>query len=382
MTVDGLAGPELLRALSDERVLSALVAAPEPLTRAGLAACTGLSKPTVSQSVSRLIEAGVLAETGLRTGSGRGRAGTLLAVRAEAGVGLAVHAGPDGVVAELVDCEGNCLARRHQPVAVPTSTAALGSALRDLLAGLLRASPVGPVRAVAVSVADPVDRRTGRAVHLPASPFLVGELDPVELLSDLVDPVPLVDNDVNWALRAERDRGALAGPDGTDNAVYVYLDAGLGAAILADGHLIRGHRGLAGEIAYLAPGVDRPGSLLDWLDEHGFVRDFAVQLPAIRQACADPSSRAEIAGQVGGVIRGVGYLLDPEVVLLAGWGAALAPDVQRLLQAQPGLAPDVRAAAIEVEPWLGGARAAVAGDLAAALLLTVQGREGSASQRH
>ncbi len=68
----------LLRSLSDEHVLRALMAE-RRATRAELAAATGLSKPTVSESVRRLAQAGVLLATGEHT-TGRGRVGTYYAL--------------------------------------------------------------------------------------------------------------------------------------------------------------------------------------------------------------------------------------------------------------------------------------------------------------
>ena len=62
----------------------------------------------------------------------------------------------------------------------------------------------GPVRACAVSLAGPVDRASGRLVHLPHSPFLVDELDVRPLLEPLVGVPVEVDNDVNWAALAEQ----------------------------------------------------------------------------------------------------------------------------------------------------------------------------------
>ena len=50
---------ELLRSLTDEHVLRALIQE-RRLTRAEIAARTGISKPTVSESVKRLTQAGLL----------------------------------------------------------------------------------------------------------------------------------------------------------------------------------------------------------------------------------------------------------------------------------------------------------------------------------
>ena len=96
-----------------------------------------------------------------------------------------------------------------------------------------------------VSAADPVDRDTGRLVHLPDAPFLIGALDPVAVLAPHVAGPVTVDNDVNWAARAERE---LRAPD---DFAYLFLGEGLGCAIVTGGEVTRGRTGLAGEIAHL-----------------------------------------------------------------------------------------------------------------------------------
>lgn len=83
--------PELLRSLTDEHVLRALMRQ-RRLTRAELAIATGMSKPAVGESVRRLAEAGVVANTGERTagGRGRGRVGSYYALAASAGTALSL----------------------------------------------------------------------------------------------------------------------------------------------------------------------------------------------------------------------------------------------------------------------------------------------------
>ena len=118
---------------------------------------------------------------------------------------------------------------------------ALDEAARNVMTG------PGAFRLAAVSAADPVDRSSGRLVQLPDAPLLVGDLDPVSVLSPTVAGPVLVDNDVNWAARAERN----AGEGSVDNFVYLHLGEGLGCAVVADGDVTRGHAGLAGEIAHV-----------------------------------------------------------------------------------------------------------------------------------
>src|SRR4051794_14790906 len=111
---------DLLRTLSDEQVLRTLLRH-RRLTRAELATATGLSKPTAGESVRRLTEAGLVADTGERTpgGRGRGRVGAYYALAADAGTALAVSIAPGGVVAERIDAYGETTARAHEPVGRP-----------------------------------------------------------------------------------------------------------------------------------------------------------------------------------------------------------------------------------------------------------------------
>src|SRR3712207_1252320 len=92
---------ELLRSLTDEHVLRALLTE-RRLTRAEIAGRTGISKPTVGESVRRLTEAGLLRDTGERT-TGRGRVGTYFALAENLGVALVIGLASEGVIAEAVD---------------------------------------------------------------------------------------------------------------------------------------------------------------------------------------------------------------------------------------------------------------------------------------
>ncbi|MFV0460090.1 MAG: ROK family protein [Actinomycetales bacterium] len=332
----------LLRQLSDRHVLTAVLAAGR-LTRAELAAATGLSKPTVSQSVSRLEANGVLQQAGRSTG-GRGRAGTYLEATEGAGVGVAMHAGPDGVGAQVVSLAGDVVRKVSHQVSVPTTSRQLSSVLREVAAQAV-VDLDAPVRAACLSVADPVDRQ-GQLVHLPNSPFLVGDLDPAETLAGALPVHVQVDNDVNWALLAEREQGCA---QGADDVLYLYLDEGLGAAIVADGHLVRGARGLAGEVAYLPTGSGALHRLVRRLD---LTRQGQIAVDVARARAlldGETAAAAELVASLCEAIHGVCYLLDPALVVLAGgWGShrRLATGLADLLAADPGLGARVELASV------------------------------------
>src|SRR5918998_2775114 len=82
--------PNLLRQLSEQAVLEAIFRE-GPITRPEIAVRTGISKPTVSSVVSRLVQAHLVQPAGERTGR-RGRAPVAYTVNSAAGsvVGLDV----------------------------------------------------------------------------------------------------------------------------------------------------------------------------------------------------------------------------------------------------------------------------------------------------
>jgi predicted NBD/HSP70 family sugar kinase len=365
---------DLVRSVTDEHVLRAFLADAR-LTRAELAVRTGLSKPTASESVRRLTEAGLLRDTGERT-TGRGRVGSYYALSQTLGAAVVAGIAPEGITVEVLDVRGEVAARvehaLHRPAGAREVTRGLRDAVRRAQAGAGLAS-----RLAVVSAADPVDRGTGRLVHLPDAPFLVGELSPAQTLADLVDGPVLVDNDVNWAARAEREAVA---PQPLEDFTYLYLGEGLGCAVVSDGQVRRGHVGIAGEIAHVvtrgprgqamrltevfaALGLRQPGTS-------------AIDTGAVLRVLDGTSARARaarttLARAVGGVLAATVALTDPELVVLGGpWGthAGLVAAVREELASQPRCVP-VRPAAVLEEPSLRGARTAALQELREAVLV-------------
>jgi predicted NBD/HSP70 family sugar kinase len=368
--------PELLRAVTDERILRALMAG-RRLTRAELAARTGLSKPTAGESVRRLAEAGLVADTGARTpgGRGRGRVGSYYALAGDAGLALALSIAPAGVVGEGLDSYGDIIARIEQPLDRPARPAQVAEAVTGT-ARQLQAAAGSPFRVAVVSAADPVDRTTGRLVHLPDAPFLLGELAPAELLAPHVRGPVVVDNDVNWAARAERAAGPSAG---LDDFAYAYLGEGLGCAIVSDGEVRRGHTGIAGEIAHLITtgARGRAVPLTEVFAQLGLRHSgsTAVNVGALLAAVDGPGTRASettgvLARAVSGVLAAMVALADPELIVIGGpWGAH--PHIVSAIRAEFGRLPrhvPVRMAEVTGEPALAGVRSHALDSLRAAVV--------------
>ena len=316
---------DLLTELTDENVLAALIDEPR-LTRAELATLTGISKPTIGESVRRLAEVGLIRDTGERT-TGRGRIGTYYALAEDVGCALTVSIAPEGIVAETVTVRGDTLNRTVAAVPRPASPAAVGSALRTAAESVANATTTA-IRLAVISAADPVDRATGRLVHLPDTPFLVGDLDAKSVLAELVKGPVLVDNDVNWAALAERaaDPSTLM-----DNFFFIYLGEGLGAAVVSDGQVLRGHAGMSGEIAHLIT-VGARGRAVPFTEvfhELGVrhAGSTAIDVDALTAAVTTPGAAgrktcAAIAAAVCGVLTAAVALTDPAIIVVGGsWGA-------------------------------------------------------------
>src|SRR3954452_15330397 len=152
---------EMLRRLTDRRGVEQLLEA-ESLTRAEIAARTGISKPTISESVRRLLDAGVVLEGGRQSGS-RGRDGTYCRLRTDTTAALAVSVGPDGIVVDTFDVKNQPIAHVEQPVPAPIAGAAWEPILLHAPKAAADDTP-GAVRSCVVSVAAPVERRTGQLV--------------------------------------------------------------------------------------------------------------------------------------------------------------------------------------------------------------------------
>jgi predicted NBD/HSP70 family sugar kinase len=241
--------PDVLRELTDESVLD-VVFVRSAVTRAEIARQTGISKATINEAVRRLERAGLLVAGGSEEGR-PGRAGTFYELASDAGFIIAADLGATGLRITATDLFGQSICSLSYPP--PDSVRGVAVGLRrGVREAMARGARLGhPLRAVSVSIANPVDPASGRVVPLSDTPYPEGVIAPAQVLAGLFSAPLIVDNDVNLAAIAERVLGAGRS---VDNFVYVYIGAGLGMGIVLNGSLVRGARGLAGEIGYLPVG--------------------------------------------------------------------------------------------------------------------------------
>ncbi len=222
-----------------------------PCTRASLATELGLNRSTIKALVDGLAESGVVEERVPRQRSGAGRPSLLVLPQPHAAVVLAVDVRVEQVAIALVGLGGEILGRNSWNLRVRTRepqeviTHVVDSAI-------VLAADLG-VRMVAAGVAVPgVVRRSDGHVH--EAPNLHWTDVPLgDRLGAVFDMPIMVGNDAELGALAEHLRGAARG---SQDAVYVTADVGVGGGVISDGSALRGTAGYVGELGHM---VVRPG---------------------------------------------------------------------------------------------------------------------------
>ena len=266
-------------------------------------------------------------------------------------------------MAESVDAFGDTVASARQAISRPARPAQATAALLAAAAQAQRAAGQ-TTRLAVVSAADPVERSSGQLVHLSDSPFLLGEMNPVQVLAPQVKGPVIVDNDVNWAARAEREAGSAGR---LDDFAYVFLGEGLGCAIVSDGEVSRGHAGLAGEIAHLVT-VGPQGQATRLIDVFGELSlrqpgSTAIDVDRLLGVAAGQDAQAKgtwhaLGQAISGVLAAIVALADLGLIIIGGsWGRH--PAVMEAIASAFGRLPrhvPVRGAELTDQPSLAGAR--------------------------
>ena len=236
----------LLRAMNEIAALSHLLERGE-LTRADLRELTGLSKPTISEAVRRLTEAGLVIVVG-HVSAGPGPNAEVYAANPRAAYVIAVSVRDTfmghspSLAAAVCDVSGAVLGRLDAPVDFERTDPV------EAVAGMvdqLRTKVEG-IGYVQIGVAGSYDARSGIIHHVDVPGW--GRTGLVAELGERIGLRVAVDNDVNLAAVAERRRGVAAGSEGF---ALLWIGEGLGLAIDLSGTLLRGARGGAGEIGYM-----------------------------------------------------------------------------------------------------------------------------------
>lgn len=285
----------VMRDMNLALVLNTLHAA-APLSRADLAARTGLNKATVTSLVRELLEQSWISELGTDPDAAEvGRPAINLALNPQAGCFIGAEINVDFISVIITDFQVQIVSRRHESTTHLTSQEAILERfvflLQEAVAQVRRDGQ--PLFGIGVGVPGLVDNQTGRLLFAPNlgwKDMALGEL----LQAAFAVPV-LVRNEANLAALGESYFGA--GRD-RDWILYVSFGVGIGGGIIASGHVLEGATGFAGEVGHMI--LQRDGSLCN-CGAHGCWETLAGQCALFNRI-----SQAVTAGQESHLLAATG----------------------------------------------------------------------------
>ena len=218
-------------------------------SRADLARVTGLTRVTVSDLVAELMAERLVVELGLRNAARVGKPATLVGFDQDAAVIVGVDLSSDREASgALIDLSGAVQARRSVRWDGQTGERAAATLLE--LARALVEEATRPILGVGVGTPGVVDPD---GVVLDAPNLGWSNFPLARTLSQNLSLSVHAENDANAAALAEYSFGGA----GDSGLLALTVGQGVGAGVLLDGALIRGHRYAAGEIGHVV--VDERG---------------------------------------------------------------------------------------------------------------------------
>lgn len=376
----------VMREINRAAVLD-LVRRHSPIARSDIAEQLNVSLPTAMRVVEDLLSDGLVRYCGSSPSTG-GRPRPLIEFNGSAHAVIGVDLGGSHTFGTVADLFGHVQCEVDLPRQNGDAHANLES-LADVVRQLLDMPRPQGQRVRGIGIGAPGFTLTPEGIVTYAPSLGWRDLPLKEILTARFNLPVFVENDVNLAALGEWGFGA--GREARD-LICINIGTGIGAGIIIDGALHRGHRQSAGEIGYLLPGLrylgcapGQYGALETEASGLGIARRGAAVLAAAGQPGRAADLRAEDVFEAARngepwaaavVAETVDYLalaiinitavFDPEMIVLGGGVAGsadllIAPILQRIRSSTP-FAPTLVASPL-------GQRAAVMG----AIMLVLTG---------
>ena len=213
------------------------------ISRVDLAREMDLTKTTISDIVSNLIEKGFVREK-RRVTSGLGRPQTMIEMIPEVLYVVGIGVMRDRIEACVVNAQGKILKQSSRIL----NDNANGQDIFDNLFSLIdELKGFADINAISVGIPGPLDVENG-IVKKPTKFPDFENVHLTKILSERYDVDVWIENDSDVAAFGEKWYG-----DGRqlDDFIYLFVDKGIGAGVIKDGNIYHGKSGYAGEIGHL-----------------------------------------------------------------------------------------------------------------------------------
>lgn len=217
----------------------------------------GMSGASVSGAIQELSSEGIVA-SGREPANRKGHS-SIVRLTPMRGVALGIDLGfrRTAVIGRRVDRPHTEISVRRQDEGAMRGFKQMLTTIEGMIAEVLENIGQNLADVVSVGIAVPrmINPRTGRFTTPVLPPWDHAD-EPAEALEQLLKVRVAIDNDANLGAMAEQIYGL---DEPIETVVYVKASTGVGAGIMYGDKLLRGDRGMAGEIGHLT--VDRDGDI-------------------------------------------------------------------------------------------------------------------------
>jgi predicted NBD/HSP70 family sugar kinase len=236
-----LASSEIARDINRDVVLE-LIRARQPISRADLARLSGLQRSTVSLIIEELLEEGWVRE-GAVARRPRGRRPTMLGLNDDLAM-LVCDIRPTQAIVAVVDLNGRFLSRESMPLVSDPSQAV--AQIVEQMKKMRQKHPQKSFEGIGVSLPGRVCPDSQSLIFAPNLKW--PRYDIKKAIERATRMKVELGNAANACLLSELWFGHM---DGVRNAVLLTISEGIGAGVLANGQLVTGHLGMAGEVGHI-----------------------------------------------------------------------------------------------------------------------------------
>lgn len=232
----------------DEAILT-LIGSGQADTRPAIVKQTGLAASTVSAAVSRLVEAGVIAEADESVSTGGRRARRLVTSEGTGALALVELGAHHGLVA-LTDPARGVGRATSLLIDIAKGPEAVLAAVMEEISRQEKAAGVR-VGGLALAVPGPVDAERTRVIRPARMPGWDG-INVAEAVAQQCGLPAIIENDARaGAIGESVYRRRLGGVTPIDTLIYIKAGSAIGGAYLVDGTPLVGQGGLAGDISHI-----------------------------------------------------------------------------------------------------------------------------------
>lgn len=266
---------------------------------------------------------------------------------------LGIDIGGAQIKAGMVDEEGAILASRTVPT--PNELEEFLPTLQDAIRWLTEAT--SPPSGVGVGCKGIINPDSTLIEILPGSLHFLEGLRLSDIVGMPVDVPVFADNDARVALAGEMVWGAARN---ARNVVMLTLGTGVGGAVLSNGHVLRGHAGVAGHLGHMT--IDPDGAMCACGNRGCLETAFSARAiegeawAAVHRGCSSTLTRlfrehpqlatcrtifqaasegdelcrsivSKAIGKLAAAIAGLVHVFDPELVILGGQVADAGADL-------------------------------------------------------